>query len=67
MSTSPESSVDLVAVACVVEASLLLASEWSRILIEYVCPLLKRLNELHPSHQVLGMLSSRHVSDIWFP
>ncbi|KAG8213163.1 hypothetical protein J3R82DRAFT_11572 [Butyriboletus roseoflavus] len=51
MSMGPESSADLVAVACVVEASLLLASEWSRVLIEYVYPLLKRLNELHPSHQ----------------
>lgn len=53
MSAVQESSIDLVAVACVVDSSLLLASEWSRILIEYVYPLLKRLNELHPSHQVL--------------
>lgn len=52
MSTSSETSTDLVAVACVVEASLLLASEWSRVLIEYVYPLLKRLYEVHPSHQV---------------
>lgn len=59
MSAGPESSADLVAVACVVEASLLLASEWSRILIDYVYPLLKRLNELHPAHQVLGLLFSR--------
>ncbi|KAH0833161.1 hypothetical protein J3R83DRAFT_12188 [Lanmaoa asiatica] len=51
MSAGPESSADLVAVACVVDASLLLASEWSRILTEYVYPLLKRLSELHPSHQ----------------
>lgn len=59
MSAGPEQSIDLVAVACVVEASLLLASEWSRILIEYVYPLLKRLNELHPSHQVIGALSPK--------
>ncbi|KAF8838598.1 hypothetical protein BDN67DRAFT_971308 [Paxillus ammoniavirescens] len=51
MSTGPEPNADLVAVACVVEASLLLASEWSRILTEYIFPLLKRLNELHPTHQ----------------
>ncbi|KIK94223.1 hypothetical protein PAXRUDRAFT_143360 [Paxillus rubicundulus Ve08.2h10] len=51
MSTGPEPNADLVAVACVVEASLPLASEWSRILIEYIIPLLKRLNELHPTHQ----------------
>lgn len=61
MSESP--SADLVAVACVVEASLLLASEWSRVLIEYVYPLLKRLNELHPSHQVLGVPFSLTASD----
>ncbi|KAG6373305.1 hypothetical protein JVT61DRAFT_6443 [Boletus reticuloceps] len=51
MSAGPEPSADLVAVACVVDASLLLASEWSRVLIEYVYPLLKRLHELYPSHQ----------------
>ncbi|KAF9243561.1 hypothetical protein BU15DRAFT_43066 [Melanogaster broomeanus] len=51
VSTGPEPNADLVAVACVVEASLILASEWSRILTEYVFPLLKRLNELHPTHQ----------------
>lgn len=59
MSVGPEPSVDLVAVACVVEASLLLASEWSRILIEYVYPLLKRLSEIHPAHQVLDVLPSQ--------
>ncbi|KAF8558098.1 hypothetical protein OG21DRAFT_1481638 [Imleria badia] len=51
MSAAQDSGVDLVAVACVVESSLLLASQWSRILIEYVLPLFKRLNELHPSYQ----------------
>jgi hypothetical protein len=54
MSTGPEPNADLVAVACVVEASLLLASEWPRILTEYIFPLLKRLNELHPTHQVIN-------------
>ena len=56
MSVGQEPSTDIVAVACVVEASLLIASEWTRILIEYIYPLLKRLNELHPSHQVIGVL-----------
>jgi len=65
MSAAPESSADLVAVACVVEGSLLLASEWSRILIEYVYPLLKRLNELHPSHQVLCVLLSRQLLTVF--
>ena len=66
MSAGPEPGVDLVAVACVVESSLLLASEWSRVLIEYVYPLLRRLNELHPSHQVLALLSSQQVPDSAF-
>ncbi|KAH7884579.1 hypothetical protein F5I97DRAFT_1929424 [Phlebopus sp. FC_14] len=51
MSAVPEQTNDLVAVACVVEASLLLACEWSRILGEYMVPLLKRLTELYPNHQ----------------
>jgi hypothetical protein len=38
---------ELVAVACVVESSLVLASEWSRVLVDYISPLLKRLSEAH--------------------
>src|ERR1700691_1112342 len=38
---------EILAVACVVESSLVLASEWSRILVDYISPLLKRLNESH--------------------
>ncbi|KAG9315132.1 hypothetical protein JVU11DRAFT_4255 [Chiua virens] len=60
MSTGQESNVDIVAVACVVEASLLLASEWSRILTEYVFPLLRRLNEATPFPPV-----SRCLRHLW--
>jgi hypothetical protein len=38
---------EFLAVACVVESSLVLASEWSRILVDYISPLLKRLGEAH--------------------
>ncbi|KAI6042458.1 hypothetical protein EDC04DRAFT_2658214 [Pisolithus marmoratus] len=51
MSSTTEPGQDLLAVACVVEASIALAAEWSRILAEYIFPLLKRLHELHPTHQ----------------
>lgn len=51
MASTTEPVQDLLAVACVVEASVTLASEWPRVLTEYIFPLLKRLNELHPAHQ----------------
>lgn len=38
---------ELVAVACVVESSLVLETEWSRVLVDYISPLLKRLTEAH--------------------
>lgn len=46
-------ATEVVAVACVVESSLILASEWSRVLVDYVFPLLKRLGEAHTvGHQM---------------
>ncbi|KIM64258.1 hypothetical protein SCLCIDRAFT_1213358 [Scleroderma citrinum Foug A] len=51
MSAAPEQGQDLVAVACVVEGSFVLASEWPRVLTEYITPLLKRLHDLHHNHQ----------------
>lgn len=51
MSAAPEQGQDLVAVACVVEGSFVLASEWPRVLTEYISPLLKRLHDLHHNHQ----------------
>lgn len=45
---------ELVAVACVVESSLVLASEWPRVLVDYISPLLKRLGEAHtPGSQLM--------------
>ncbi|KAI5998822.1 hypothetical protein EDD15DRAFT_2363680 [Pisolithus albus] len=56
---------DLLAVACVVEASVILASEWPRILAEYIFPLLKRLNELHPAHQFRLAFIAYGAADTW--
>jgi hypothetical protein len=42
----------IVAIACVVESSLTLAAEWPRVLLDYISPLLRRLNEGYPSYQV---------------
>lgn len=43
---------ELVAVVCVVESSLILASEWNSILTEYILPLFKRLGEAHAAQLV---------------
>ncbi|KIO15042.1 hypothetical protein M404DRAFT_197745 [Pisolithus tinctorius Marx 270] len=50
-STTEQAGQDFLAVACVVDTSIAVASEWPRILTEYISPLLRRLNELHPAHQ----------------
>jgi hypothetical protein len=42
----------IVALACVVESSLTLASEWRLILSEYVIPVIKRMIDIHPGYQV---------------
>lgn len=47
MATIPEPMSELVAVVCVVESSLVLASEWPRVLVDYISPLLKRLGDAH--------------------
>lgn len=40
-------SGDIVAVACVVESSLVLAAEWRDIMTRYIVPLVQRLVETH--------------------
>lgn len=62
MSAAPEQGQDLVAVACVVEGSFVLASEWPRVLTEYITPLLKRLHDLHHNHQVIWFATAPIVS-----
>lgn len=63
---------ELVAVACVVESSLVLAAEWPRLLLEYLSPLLKRLGEAHAANQstmvcspvlLYGYLALRYLAD----
>lgn len=62
---------ELVAVACVVESSLVLAAEWPRLLLEYLSPLLKRLAEAHAANQ--SMVCSNpyplciHITEIHDP
>jgi hypothetical protein len=48
----PEAGQDVLAVACVIDASLHLATEWTRVVTGYIFPLLKRLNEAYSGHQV---------------
>ncbi|KAG1726263.1 uncharacterized protein EDB91DRAFT_1254405 [Suillus paluster] len=42
---------EVLAVACVVDASLSLATEWTRVVTGYILPILKRLNEVYNGHQ----------------
>lgn len=59
-----------VAVVCVVESSLNLASEWNTIFAEYILPLLKRLGEAHVSqlvrHATIPRERSTLVSDLHY-
>lgn len=48
----PEAGQDVLAVACVIDASLSLAAAWPSVVKGYILPLLKRLNETYSSHQV---------------
>jgi mediator of RNA polymerase II transcription subunit 25 len=46
------SGQEVLAVACVIDASLALATEWTRVLTAYILPILKRLNEAYSGHSV---------------
>jgi len=45
-------SQEVLAVACVIDASLALATEWTRVFTAYILPILKRLNEAYSGHSV---------------
>jgi hypothetical protein len=53
---------NIVAVVCVVESSLTLASEWMRVLMEYVSHLFKRLHDAYAGHQVCWSFGHSIVS-----
>jgi mediator of RNA polymerase II transcription subunit 25 len=57
---------DVLAVACVIDASLALATEWTRVFTAYILPILKRLNEAYIGHSVrftcIILLSSSMLS-----
>lgn len=46
-----DAAQEVLAVACVIDASLSLATEWTRVLTAYIMPILKRLNETYSGHQ----------------
>lgn len=49
---------EVLAVACVIDASLALAAEWTRVFTAYILPILKRLNEAHSGHNFrLGLVT----------
>ena len=49
---TPGATPELVAVAFVVEASLTVANEWPRIIMEYISPMLKRVMDTNPGYKV---------------
>lgn len=53
---STELAGDTVSVAFVVDSSLALAAEWSRVLMDYVAHLLRRLTETNSSHKVMPIM-----------
>ncbi|KAG2076552.1 hypothetical protein BDR04DRAFT_699839 [Suillus decipiens] len=49
---------EVLAVACVIDASLALAAEWTRVFTAYILPILKRLNEAYSGHNFrLGIVT----------
>ena len=50
--TTQYSKTEQVAVAYLVDSSLAIMSEWTRLMQEYLNPLLQRLHESHPSRMV---------------
>jgi hypothetical protein len=48
----PDAGQDVLAIVCVIDASLSLATEWTRVLTGYISPILKRLYETYSGYQV---------------
>ncbi|TFK40100.1 hypothetical protein BDQ12DRAFT_680349 [Crucibulum laeve] len=61
-------SVDIIAVAFVVESSLTVAAEWTRIFVDYVPHMLKRLTDAHPGYKLrLGIVTYGPVDTVPSP
>ncbi|KAG1804880.1 uncharacterized protein HD556DRAFT_486865 [Suillus plorans] len=58
-------SQEVLAVACVIDASLALATEWSRVLTAYILPILKRLNEAYHGHNFRLALVTYGAADTY--
>lgn len=58
-------SQEVLAVACVIDASLALATEWTRVLTAYILPILKRLNEAYHGHNFRLALVTYGAADTY--
>lgn len=48
----PGQPSDVLAIAFVVESSLTVANDWQRIVMDYLTPMLRRLNDSNPGYKV---------------
>lgn len=58
-------SQEVLAVACVIDASLALATEWTRVFTAYILPILKRLNEAYSGHSFRLALVTYGAADTY--
>ncbi|KAG1821560.1 uncharacterized protein BJ212DRAFT_1296934 [Suillus subaureus] len=56
---------EVLAVACVIDASLALATEWNRVFTAYILPILKRLNEAYSGHNFRLALVTYGAADTY--
>lgn len=56
---------EVLAVACVIDASLALATEWTRVFGAYILPILKRLNEAYSGHNFRLALVTYGAADAY--
>ncbi|KAG1870716.1 hypothetical protein DFJ58DRAFT_22358 [Suillus subalutaceus] len=56
---------EVLAVACVIDASLALATEWTRVFTAYILPILKRLNEAYSGHNFRLALVTYGAADAY--
>lgn len=56
---------EVLAVACVIDASLALATEWTRVFTAYILPILKRLNEAYSGHSFRLALVTYGAADTY--
>ena len=63
----PDVGQDVLAIVCVIDASLSLATEWTRVLTGYISPILQRLYETYSGYQVsFTVLLGSELDGDWF-